>query len=167
MKTIIFLLSLIPCISYTQDLDYLKRQDTIFIVVEKPEKLNSTNDSFQKFNFTTASNGEIAEYIYQEKDAPNQIIIIRVKENPTTPVSDLNIKTNRKKFLKENHEKVVDQEFIQNFTPGEFFFNYLGLTASAPLKKVVYIIDENSLKRKDKNIILRKASIVAIGYIRM
>lgn len=164
-RIILYLLLIKSCVLCAQDLNYLGQQDTLYMIFKKPEKLNAVNEPYQKFNLLKSFNGELAEYGFEDLDTINRFVFVMVRENPTVPLSDLNIEINRKKFLMENHNRIVDLNFIKNYTPRQFFFYGLGLNGNGPLRKVVYVIDEEALQRKDKNIVLRKADIVALGYL--
>lgn len=164
-KTINFLILFFSFTCTAQDLDYLKSQDTIYVVLPS---LHDTVPKKMKFRYSElyiASNKIITEYTFTDLDTFNHQVSALVRLNPAKPNSDLPVEVNKKKFFRKKKKQVVGLNFIGKYRNREFFFKYLGLKGYGKGNKVIYIIEEESLKRKDKNIILRKADLVSFGYI--
>ena len=160
MKTIIlFILFATPVLS--QDLNYLKSQDTVYIVLKDMKEFAFKKLEFKKFNFESEGNGKLNQY--NLIDSINRRISIIVPKDIKEPVSDRSINVKRKKILKKNNARIITLDFIKQYYPDELFFNYLGLTTTK-MHKVIYIIDEDSYNRKDRNLSLRKAFIEAWSY---
>jgi len=160
MKILLFIL-LFSCNLFAQDVDFLKSQDTVYIVLKDMNEFTFKKQEFKKFNFESEGNGKLNQY--NLIDSINRRISIIVPKDIKEPVSDRSINVKRKKFLKKNNARIITLDFIKQYYPDELFFNYLGLTTTK-MHKVIYIIDEDSYNRKDRNLSLRKAFIEAWSY---
>lgn len=152
MKAYILLLLLIVVFSSNaQDLDYLKSQDTIYLVLEDHNEMvtKTTRKAFKHFNWEASSHSKRSEYIL--KDSLNRVIMIMANKNATNPdKKNMPITVNRKVFLRKNKKQILNLEFLSRYNPEELFFNYLGGVRGSAAKKVFYIIDEESIKKKNK-----------------
>jgi hypothetical protein len=144
-----------------QDLDYLKSQDTIYLVLKNIESGSSGREIYEKFSLVYGANKSLTEY--QIIDSLNRTIFISIEKN-TEAVPNKNFTVKRKKFLKKNKENILTFDYIKQFNPKHLFIDILGTFHS---KKIFYVIDEESINRKDKEIILRKTSIVPVFYTEM
>lgn len=86
-------------------------------------------------------------------------------KNATNPdKKNMPITVNRKAFLRKNKKQILNLEFLSRYNPEELFFNYLGGVRGSAATKVFYVIDEESLKRKERKIKLQRAWVVNFGY---
>jgi len=157
MKLIIFLL-FITFNLYSQDIDYLKSQDTIYIVLKK---INTplgitTMTKFQKFELNTFKDKAFNNYYFTSTDKQHQTIII------TTDINENGLKIKRKNFLRKKIDNIVTADFIDSIGIKYFFVDLLDVRLKG---KVVFIIDEKSLSKR--NLILKKAFITDIGFAEM
>lgn len=161
MNKIIFIFLLI--VSYkiqAQDLDYIKSHDTLYIILPKLQVKNPTFLRYNNFTLSVDSNGIETQYVFSDKDTIGHLVLINVRLN-----SDSSVEVRRKKFFRKHKKQVLNMDVIKQYRNRELFFNYLGARSFAPSTKTIYIIDEESLKRKDKKIMLRKANLLTSGYI--
>ncbi|PHK25270.1 hypothetical protein VF12_37020 [Nostoc linckia z15] len=164
MKKMVFLALLLSILKLdAQNLDFIKSQDTLFIVGHCLTSVTTTKHTYAKLEMTRHSNGIVSVYILHDKDSVHRNIYMRVALSPKMPLEDLPITVNRKKFLRARKSEFIDFDTIGKYTIEEFFFKYLELDKYQLAKKNVYIIDEESLKRKDKKLVLRKTSIFILG----
>lgn len=86
-------------------------------------------------------------------------------KNATNPdKKNMPITVNRKAFLRKNKRQILNLEFLSRYNAEELFFNYLGGVRGSAATKVFYVIDEESLKRKERKIKLQRAWVVNFGY---
>jgi len=167
IKTLIITL-LISFSSIAQDLDYIKSEDTIYLIMptfypEEPILLKS-----EKYELAISSNGTTTQYVFSDADTLTHHIFIEIMLNRNKSKSVIpSIIVNRKHFIKKNKKQILDLDLISKYRNEEFFFGYLGARAFAPSSKVIYIIDEESLKRKDKKIQLMRATLTTMGYLKI
>lgn len=166
IKTLIIAL-LISFSSIAQDLDYIKSEDTLYLVMPKFGKHTPSAELFENFNLLASSNGFQTQYYLEDRDTLSQKVVITIRENPTMPIEGLPVSVKRKKFLKKNKKRILSFDFIKKYKIENLFMGYLDASPSRQSRKIIYVIDEESLKRKDKNIILRKADIVTHGFSRI
>lgn len=126
-----------------------------------------TGELFENFNLLASSNGFMTEYYLEDRDTLSLKVVIMVRENPIIPTEDLPVSVKRKKFLKKNKERILSFDFIRKHKIENLFMGYLGASPYSQSRKIIYVIDEKSLKRKDKNITLWKAQIVTHGFLRI
>lgn len=162
MKTLCMCLSLLfaSVTATAQDLDYLKAQDTIYIILKDINGNVTKRENFNTFRMESWGNDKVSDY--KIIDSQNRIIGIEVLKNMNYPGNF--IVTRRNKFFKKNKNKIITLDFIKQYEPKHLFIDVLGTFHS---KKVFYVIDEESINRKDKEIILRKTSIVPVFYTEM
>ena len=159
MKTFLFVL--LSASIYAQNLEHLKSQDTLYFVLKELNGNITVRDTFKKFKMESFGNDKITEY--QIIDSLNRVIYISVPKDIIKPLSDKQIVVKRKKFIRKNKEQIITLEFIKQFNPEDLFIGYLDVSVKRK-GKVIYVIDEESLKKKDNEIILRKAFIVPVSY---
>ncbi|WP_116788191.1 hypothetical protein [Flavobacterium psychrotrophum] len=166
-KIILYILLIVSLKLSAQNLDYLKSQDTIYISLPKMFSETPSHIKYNKFDIAIDSNGFVTQYVFTDKDSVGKLIEISIRLNPKIVKDNFPIEVNRKMFLKTYKKQILNLDIIKQYRNREFFFGYLGARSYAPSKKVIYVIDEESLKRKDKNIILRKAELSTFGYMRI
>lgn len=143
-----------------QDLDYIKSQDTLYISLPQVQALHAKSLKYNYFDLSIDSNGLETQHVFTDKDTVGQLILIIARLDAAVLVE-----VSRKKFLRKHKKQVLNMDVIKQYRNREFFFKYLGARGFAPSTKTIYIIDEESLKRKDKKIRLRKAVLITSGYI--
>ena len=153
MKTIF--LALLVCIKlYSQDVDFLKSQDTLYIVFTTPKNLVS--EKFKGFSIKYVTSKYKNEYYIS--DSIRGQIYIQTENDYDHDRNTKNLLCNRRKFLKENQNKIITMDFIQQHGVAKVFIDIL----RGNKKKTVYLIDKRSLKKR--KIVLKKAAIAAVGY---
>jgi hypothetical protein len=171
MEKLYIILSLLLIIGFSstaQDLNYLKSEDTLYLVMpsfypEKPIVIKS-----EKYELAISSNGITTQYVFSDKDTLTHHVFIEIMLNRDKSKSVIpSIIVNRRQFFKNHKKQILDLDLISKYRNEEFFFSYLGASAFAPSSKVIYIIDEESLKRKDKKIQLMRASLTTMGYLKI
>lgn len=165
MKLSLIILLIISFKLSAQDLEYLKFKDTIYLALPKLYNESETILKYDKFELSINSNGAKTQYLFTDIDSVGQLIEISVRLNPKKFKENLPLEVIRKKFLKIYKKQILNLDIIKQYRNREFFFGYLGARGYAPSKKVIYVIDEESLKSNDKKIILRKAELNTVGYI--
>lgn len=141
-----FILPLLLLINYTvfsQDLDYLKSYDTIYISIKNIDTL-----ALKNIKYRHNTNGSITEYHFNDTQINN--VTIRT-QNDDKFISKQNTKI-RKKAL--NGKGVIDLKFIDKYGLQQIFINVLKVQDR---KKVIYVIDEKENTRR--KLLLKKASI--------
>lgn len=157
----IILILLAACFKLSaQNLDYLESQDTLYIAFDELDDKSVVKKTFENFYWEAFGDKTLSEYSIREKDS-SRLIFIRV---PNESLYNPSITVNRKKFLKKNKDKILTLEFISRYYPKDLFFKYLGARTYAPSLKVIYFIDEKSLKQKNRKIVLKRANIITFGY---
>jgi len=157
MKYILFFL--ISLNLYSQDIDYLKSQDTVYLVLkEVTTPLGKTiTTKYNHIKLDRYIDLVFYNYWFSSLDKSHQTIAI------TTRIKNDNlVKLKRKQFLKEKSAHIVNVDFIDSLGLKYFFIELLRVNRKS---KVVYIIDEKSLKKR--NVVMRKAFIVDIGFAEM
>ena len=160
IKTLILLLLTFNL--YSQNLDYLKSQDTLFIALTKIENNNTERSAFKKFTYESFGNEKTNEYKFT--DSIGRHIYIQTYNGNLNDINPNNKIIKRKEFLKKNKDRIITLNFIKQYYPDQLFIGYLGVTTFSLGTKVIYIIDENSLKRKDRKITLRRAYCTGVSY---
>lgn len=156
----IILLLLFSVNLFSQDLNFLKSQDTIYIIL-KEIRGNSTQ-KFETFTLNCYGNDKMNEYnLLNKKGWP---IVIRTSNasNSSTKDGNVALKVKRKEFFKKNKNRIIDLKFIEKIVPETLFIYYLDVLH---FTKVFYVINENDLKKR--KIVLKKALVVAVGYTQM
>lgn len=156
MKYILFLF--ISLNLYSQDIDYLKSQDTIYIVLKgiNTPVGEATIQKFKKIELNQSQNGYLNTYEFSLLDNTYKKIIINTENDKDV------LRLKRKQFLKEKSAYIVNVDFIDSLGLKCFFIELLRVNRKS---KVVYIIDEKSLKKR--NVVMRKAFIADIGFAEM
>ncbi|PZR22967.1 MAG: hypothetical protein DI539_04085 [Flavobacterium psychrophilum] len=144
---------------YSQNIDYLKSQDTVYLVLkEVTTPIGRTiSTKYNQIKLDRYIDLAFYNYWFSSLDKSHQTIAI------TTRIKNDNLITlKRKKFLKEKSANIVKVDFIDSIGLKKFFIDLLQVNRKS---KVVYIIDEKSFKRR--NVIMRKAFIVDVGFAEM
>lgn len=147
--------------STAQDLDNLKSLDTIYLVLKNIKPGSSGSEVYDRFSLVYGANKSLAEY--QIIDSLNRTIFIRVEKN-TEAVPNKNFTVKRKKFLEKNKENILTFDYIKQFTPKHLFIDVLGTFHN---KKVFFVVDEESIKKKRKTLTLQRTAITPISYTEM
>jgi hypothetical protein len=131
---------------YSQDIDYLKSQDTIYFLL--PESETDLVLKEKGITYRVYGNDFINSYLFNDVD---KRMIYFVTYNSDQIPGKANLKVKRKDFLKNNKNKIIDFDFIAK--------NGLRIPFIDILKgrKVVYIIDSKKIKKR--KIILKKTVI--------
>jgi hypothetical protein len=161
MKLLYFFFLLISFSSKAQDLEYLKAQDTIYLVLKNIESVSSGREIYEQFSLVYGANKSLTEY--QIIDSLNRTIFISIEKN-TKAVPNKNFTVKRKKFLKKNKENILTFDYIKQFNPKHLFIDVLGTFHN---KKVFFVIDEESIKKKHKTLTLQRTAITPISYTEM
>lgn len=169
MKRIAILIFLLSGVfsSTAQDLEYLKAQDTLYLVLPNVFTEKTINKKFEKFRLSIDCNGMTTYYTFTDIDTVTQYVFIGVNLNRHKPDPELSKKVSRKELLRKHKKQILGLDVISKYRNQEFFFGYLGARASVPSSKIIYVIDEESLKRKNKKIQLMKASLTTMGYLKI
>jgi hypothetical protein len=158
MKTLLVFL-LLSLNLYSQNIDYLKSQDTVYIVFKEIRTPlgKTTTTKFENIKLDRYIDLTFYNYWFTSLDTTYQTIAI------TTRIANDNIvQVGKKKFLKEKSSNIVKVNFIDTTGLKDFFIDLLKVNRKS---KVVYVIDEKSLKKR--KIVMRKAFIVDIGFAEM
>lgn len=159
-----FILLLLLCLAFNgkaQDLEYLKGQDTIYLVLKNIKSGSSGSEVYDKFSLVYGANKSLAEY--QIIDSLNRTIFITV-EKSTEAIPNKNLIVKRKKFLKKHKENILTFDYIKQFNPKYLFIDVLGTFHN---KKVFFVVDEESIKKKHKTLTLQRTSITPVSYTEM
>lgn len=160
MKKTLFLL-LFSLQLFAQDLNYLKSQDTIYIILKEIE--GNTTNKFDDFTFNCFGNDKFNEYNFVNKKG--RPIVIQTMNRPSNPPINYinnNIRVNRKRFFKQNKDRIINFEFIRKMVPETLFIYYLDVINQ---RKTFYLFNEDDLNKR--KIYLKKASVIAVGYTEM
>lgn len=161
MKLLYLFFLLISFSSVAQDLEYLKSQDTIYLVLKNIKSGSSGSEVYEKFSLVYGANKSLAEY--QIIDSLNRTIFIRVEKN-TEAVPNKSLTVKRKEFLKKNKENFLTFDYIKQFNPKHLFIDVLGTFHN---KKVFFVVDEESIKKKRKTLTLQRTAITPVFYTEM
>lgn len=159
-----YIILFILCVVFSstaQDLNYLKSQDTIYLVLKNIESGSSGREIYEKFSLVYGANKSLTEY--QIIDSLNRTIFISVEKN-TEAVPNKNLTVKRKKFLKKNKENILTFDYTKQFNPKHLFIDVLDTFHN---KKVFFVIDEESIKKKHKTLTLQRTSITPVSYTEM
>ena len=139
MKKLLLIL-LLSCNLFAQDVDFLKYQDTVYIVFTTPKNLVS--EKFKGFSITyITSKYKNGYYI---TDSLRGQIFVQTENDYNHGRKTKNIICNRRKFLKENQNKIITMDFIQQHGVANVFNDIL----RGNKKKTIYLIDKRSLKKR-------------------
>ena len=144
MKIFLFAL-LFSFNAFAQDMDTLKEQDTIYIVLPIKEQ-------FKAFKYRRSCNKILCEYILSE-NSENKVVLITAKKN-TEPLMMKRGDINKK--------ALVDFGLLEKYGLSHIFNITLKINTQ---KKVVYVIKEKELK--NKKVKMTKATAVSVGYVEM
>jgi len=153
MKKLLLIL-LLSCNLFAQDVDFLKSQDTLYIVFTTPKNLVS--EKFKGFSIKYVTSKYKNEHYIN--DSLRGQIYIQTENDYNHGRKTKNLICNRRKFLKENQNKIITVDFIQQHGVAKVFIDIL----LGNKKKIVYLIDKRSLKKR--KILLKKAAFAAVGY---
>jgi hypothetical protein len=134
---------------FSQDLENLAKQDTIYIALKDIDK--NFSKQYKDFKYRSTVFQSFSEYRIIEPDG-KQIII-----NTTKSYSVLNLK--RKKFLKENSPNIIKLEYVEKIGVAKLFPQTLNVNS---LRKIFFVFDERDLKKK--YIKLKQVDVVAAVY---
>ncbi|MFD2603698.1 hypothetical protein [Flavobacterium suzhouense] len=133
---------------YSQNIDYLKSQDTLYLLLEESDAdLNLKKDNI---DFRVYGNGFDNTYRFID-DQKRMISFITFNSNQIPGKDNLEVK--RKDFLKKNKDKIIDFYFIAKHGLGIVFIDIL----RGSKRKIVYVIDSKDIKQR--KIVLKKTLI--------
>lgn len=134
---------------YSQDIDHLKSQDTLYLVLEESDKDLIIKDS--DITYRVYGTGFMNTYQFTQDDR-RSIIFETFHTGHISGKSNLEVK--RKDFFKKNIDKIIDFAFIKKLGLSLSFIDILVSTK----RKTVYVIDSKKLKRR--KITLKKTYII-------
>ena len=105
----LLLILLLSCNLFAQDIDFVKSQDTLYIILAETHSMYT--EKFKDIDFYSTGNGSINEYMF--KDSLNRSIVVRTQNNDKFPNRKVNIICNRRKFLKGNQNKIINVEITE------------------------------------------------------
>jgi len=150
----LLLILLFSCNLFAQDVDFLKSQDTVYIVFKTPK--NEVSEKFKGFSINYITSKYKSQYYIT--DSIRGHIFVQTENDHNHDGKTKNIICNRRKFLKKNQNKIITMDYIQQHGVAKVFIDIL----RGSKKKTVYLIDKRSLKKR--KILLKKAAIAAVGY---
>lgn len=153
---LLLLLIFISQSAFSQNIDSLKASDTIYILLKETDEVVSKEYK----NFKIRSYSNTIEKTYEIYES-NKTIVIHTDEKKESKKNNSYLKVKRKKFLEHNKDKIITLDFIEEHTPGKVFSEYLDNLHKQ--KKVIYIINEDDLKRR--KLCLKKAQVFMVGYL--
>lgn len=134
---------------YSQNIDYLKSQDTLYLILDAPKSSVITKNN--NISYSKGTNGYITIYKFQDKE--HRSVILQTF-NTDQGYGRYNFKVRTSKFLQKNKNSVVTTDFIDEHGLGEFFVGVI----QHPKTKVIYIINLEDLKKR--KLIIKRASII-------
>jgi len=133
---------------YSQDIDYLKSQDTLFLLLEESDAdLVLKQDSF---TYRVYGNGFENEYYFTTVD--RRMIYFMTFQNDQIP-ERFNLEVNRREFFKKNKDKIIDFKFITKYGLRIPFIDIL----IGSKRKIVYVINSKEIRKR--KITLKKTII--------
>lgn len=137
MKTLLILLLSFDL--YSQNIDYLKSQDTLYLVLS----VSDNPITVKKSNISYSVGGNGITNIYNFNDSENGRISLQTFNNQQGyGVYSKKVRTS--KFMKENKERIIDLDFIDKHGLGKVFVDII----QRPNRKVIYIINSKDLDRR-------------------
>jgi nucleoid-associated protein YejK len=104
MKTLFFILFFTNAL-FAQDLDYLKSQDTLYLMVPKKDSLK-----LSQFTFRADGNDALSSYNFKQSDG--KYIHIETMNDREVDTVKRNLTVKRKTFLKNNKKNIIDLNFL-------------------------------------------------------
>ncbi|TRW21041.1 hypothetical protein FMM05_20725 [Flavobacterium zepuense] len=150
MKYLPVLLLLFSLTAFSQELETLKHQDTIYLVL--PETDGSISKEYKTFTFSGAGNKKYGAqgYTLSEPSGGRQIHLNT--QNDTSPYfMKNNITVESRLFFAQHKDAVITLEFINKYGVAAVFFDTLQIKNMGKYK--FYVINEASLK--DESIVLK------------
>ena len=121
MKTIF--LALVICSKlYSQNVDFLKSQDTLYIVFTTPK--NEVSEKFKGFSINYLTSKYKNQYYITDSLRGN--IFVQTENDHNHDGKTKNIICNSRKFLKENQNKIITMDFIQQHGVAKVFIESRG-----------------------------------------
>jgi hypothetical protein len=152
MKIFAFLF-FISYTSFSQNIDFIKSLDTVFIYLKEKDTilLNnmtcefSKNNSGKQFILTNSSKKNILIFTPNDKNTNRKSNLLLVK---------------RKKFMIENENKIINLNFIKEHGLKKVFIDVLEVNFN---KKKIYIITDHDIKKR--KMLIKKARINYSDFI--
>ncbi|WP_159800472.1 hypothetical protein [Flavobacterium sp. MK4S-17] len=144
------LILFITTVSFSQDLEHLAKQDTIYLALKDIH--TSFSKQYKGFEYISTVHPNFAEYQIIEPNG--KLIVIHAAK----PYPLLRVKS--KKFLKKNGLNIINLEYVDKIGVSKLFPETLGLIN--PSRKIFFIFDEEHLKKKYIN--LKQVDLVAVFY---
>jgi len=134
---------------YSQDIDYLKSQDTLYLLLEESDAdLVLKQDSF---TYRVYGNNFEHQYFFTNPD--KRIIFFSTFNSDQIPGKS-NMIVKRRKFFKKNNDKIIDLKFITKHGLNVAFIDILRGTK----RKIVYVVNSKEIKKR--KITLKRTFIV-------
>jgi hypothetical protein len=145
-----FLILFIATVSFSQDLEHLAKQDTVYIVLKNIDK--NFSKQYMGFKYRSTVHTIFAEYQIIEPNG-KQIIIHAPKAYQLFSVK-------RKEFFKKNKNNIINLKYIEKTGVVKVFIETFKLIN--PSRKIFYVFDERDLKKTHMK--LKKVDVVAAVY---
>jgi len=153
MKLVIFLIMICSLNLYSQDIDYLKSQDTLYLLLKESEP----NLVIKQDDISYRVYGNLYENQYHFTDKSKKTIYFITFQNDQIPGKS-NLVVNRRKFFKKNKDNIIDFNFIAKHGLYISFIDIL----KGNMSKTIYVI--NLDKIRNKKITLKKTLIANGSY---
>lgn len=149
----LFLLLLISTGCYSQDVDYIKSLDTVYIYFKEADTAKLKNITFWKAQNQHEGNYRLAD---KNDSIKGRYMYIHTMERYVKNKENIS----RRKFLKKNKDKIIDFDFIDRHGVARTFLHILNVPG-----KPLYIIHEEEFRKK--KMFLRRAFVGYSSYIQM
>ncbi|WP_159800474.1 hypothetical protein [Flavobacterium sp. MK4S-17] len=151
MKIIFIIFILIANLNlYSQDLEHLAKQDTIYIVLKDIDK--NYSKQYEGFKYRSTVYPKFSEFQLTGEDGI-PIIIHAPKAYPVYSVK-------KKIFTHKNIFNIIDLEYIEKIGIAKLFAQTLGLIN--PSRKIFFVLDEEDLKKK--YVRLKKVEVIGVLF---
>jgi hypothetical protein len=144
------LILFITTVSFSQDLEHLAKQDTVYIVLKNIDK--NFSKQYEGFKYRSTVYAKFSEFqLTGENGIP--IIIHAPKAYPIYSVK-------KKIFTHKNIFNIIDLEYIEKIGIAKLFAQTLGLIN--PSRRIFFVLDEEDLKKK--YVRLKKVEVIGVLF---
>lgn len=150
----LFLLLFVSAGCYSQDIEYIKSLDTVYIYFKEADTAKLKNITFWR-----SQNEVVGEYRLADRNdsIKGRGISVQTHERHIRNIENVN----RRKFLKKNKDKIIGLDFIDKHGVGNTSMTILRVWDRRP----IYVIYEEELKKK--KMFLRRAFFGYASYMQM
>lgn len=141
---------------YSQDIDYLKSRDTLYLLLSSSDKPIAIKKS--NISYTVSGNGSTNIYNFADKER-GRITLQTFNHKQGYGVYSLKVKTS--KFMQKNKDRIIDVDFINQNGLGKVFIDIM----QRPNKKIIYIINQEDLKKR--KLIIKRTPIEDSFFIQI